>query len=190
MFSDNDSSDGAVSRRKFISAGSVGLLSTIALGAPAAARSGPDGEEENGPTASIDIENQGSAGEIVEVKSVTMSDGGFVSIHDRRRFKGEILGSIIGITGYFKPGTHTDVAVELFTDAATAPGPGEGQDEDGLTHTQPLIAIPHRNANGGEGDTFNGGEDGAYRTGPKTIGRFPVVNDIATVRVVDNDRGR
>ena len=181
MSNHTDSTTRLVSRRKVISASAAGLLSAIGLSTGVTARTNNSKGTEHAAT--IDIQNQRSDGEVVTTASVTMADGGFVSIHDRRRFKGEILGSIIGITESLEPGTHENVPVELFTDAATAPGPGEGQDEDGLTHTQPLLAIPHRNENGGAGDTFDGSEDGAYRDGPKQIGRFPVVNDFATVRV-------
>lgn len=182
MSNHTDSTTRLVSRRKAISAGAAGLLSAVGLsGAVTASPNNTNVGTEHAAT--IDIRNQRSDGTVVHTDSVTMVDGGFVSIHDRRRFKGEILGSIIGITESLEPGRHDDVPVELFTEAATAPGPSKGQDEDGLTQTQPLLAIPHRNENGGAGDTFDGGEDGAYRDGPKQIGRFPVVNDYATVRV-------
>lgn len=182
MSNHTDSTTRLVSRRKVLSASAAGLLSAVGLTTGVTARSNNRGSETE-HAATIDIQNQRSDSGVVTTASVTMADGGFVSIHDRRRFKGEILGSIIGITESLEPGTHEDVPVELFTDAATAAGPGEGQDEDGLTHTQPLLAIPHRNETGGAGDTFDGSEDGAYRDGPKQIGRFPVVNDFATVRV-------
>lgn len=180
MSNQTDSTTPLVSRRNVITTGAAGLLSAVGLTAGVTAKPSDDSAE---PAATIDIQNQRSGGDTVTTASVTMVDGGFVSIHDRRRFQGEILGSIIGITDSLAPGRHEDVPVDLFTDAATADGPGEGQDEDGLTHTQPLLAIPHRNASGGVGDTFDGSADGAYRDGPKKVGRFPVVNDMATVRV-------
>lgn len=141
-------------------------------------------EEEAEREASVSISDQEVSGESVEVDEVSMSEGGFVSIHDRRRFDGEILGSIIGITDFLEAGSHSDVSVPFFTENATAPGPAEGQEEDGLTEAQPLIAIPHRdNDDSGE---FNEG-DTAYQNGPKTLESFPVVNDIATVTVEGDD---
>lgn len=141
-------------------------------------------EEQDDTAATVSISNHETSGETVTVESVSMDDGGFVSIHDRRRFDGEILPSIIGITEYLEAGSHEDVSVPLFTENATAPGPAEGQDEDGLTESQPLIAIPHRDdTDSGEFD----GDDSAYAEGPKTLGEIPVVNDIATVYVEGDD---
>lgn len=140
-------------------------------------------EEEEEREATISISDQEVSGESVEVDEVSMSEGGFVSVHDRRRFDGEILGSIIGITDFLEAGSHSDVSVPFFTENATAPGPAEGQDEDGLTESQPLIAIPHRDND----DSGEFSEDKAYKNGPKTLESFPVVNDIATVTVEGDD---
>lgn len=165
----------SVSRRKLIQSGVAVGIATIGLSTSATAH---DSE------ASITINDNGTEGGHVHVAGVTMPDGGFVSIHDRRRFDGKILPSIIGITDFLEPGSHDNVSVPLFTENATAPGPAEGQDEDGLTESQPLIAIPHRDKN--DSGEFNEG-DPAYEDGPKTLDAFPVVNDIATVTVKGDD---
>jgi hypothetical protein len=110
-----------------------------------------------------------------------------VSIPDRRRFEGKILPSIIGITDFLEPGQHNNVEVPLFTVNATAPGPVEGQDQNGLTESQPLIAILHRDAN--DSGAFNGepNPDPAYK-GPGTLDALGAVNDIATVFVEGADQ--
>lgn len=173
-------SDGQfVSRRKVIQSGVVVSLGAIGSSTQATAKDDEDEEREG----SITISDHETAGSSIYVDAVTMSEGGFVSIHDRRRFDGEILPSIIGITDFLEPGSHSGISVPLFTENATAPGPAEGQDENGLTESQPLIAIPHRDKNdSGEFD----GDDPAYKHGPKTLDKFPVVNDIATV-IVEGD---
>lgn len=144
-------------------------------------------ETQGEPTATITITDHTTEGSTVTVSSVTMSEGGFVSIHDYRRFQGQVLGSIIGITDYLPPGTHTNVTVPLFTANATAPGPGRGQNASGLTETQDLIAIPHQDGNGS--GAFDGEPDPAYENGPRTLDQFPVVNDIATVSVAGSSSG-
>lgn len=143
-------------------------------------------EDEDELEASISIDDHETDGDSVEVDEVSMSNGGFVSIHDRRRFPdngGQVLDSIIGITDFLESGNHDDVSVPLFTDEATAPGPEEGQDDDGLTESQPLIAIPHRDET--DTGTFEG-DDPAYEVGDRTLD-VGAVNDIATVYVEDDD---
>lgn len=143
----------------------------------------PENEEPaaGGRSASITMHDHETGGSSVTVESVTMSEGGFISIHDRRRFQGQVLGSIIGITDYLEAGTHTNVSVPLFTANATAPGPAAGQNASGLTEAQRLIAIPHQDGN--NSGQFDGEPDEAYKNGPSTLGRFGAVNDAATVSV-------
>lgn len=195
----------SVSRRTTIRSGIVAGLSTVGLTSLAAAHEEEeDNDEEEGADdeandeeeeeadeeeeleASISIDDHETDGDSVDVEEVSMSEGGFVSIHDRRRFPdngGQVLESIIGITDFLEPGSHSDVSVPLFTDDATAPGPGEGQDDDGLTESQPLIAIPHRD----ETDTGSfEGDDPAYENGDRTLD-VGAVNDIATVYVEGDD---
>lgn len=137
---------------------------------------------ETGGTAQVTITDQDTAGDSVVVSNVVLPDGGFISIHDQRRFDGQVAGSIIGITGYLEPGQHGSVSVPFFTANATAPGPGAGQDASGLVEDQQLIAIPHRDGNGS--GQFEG-SDPAYENGPSTLGQFGAVNDVANVRVTE-----
>lgn len=137
------------------------------------------------PAAEIAFSDHETSGGSVTVDRVFMEEGGFVSIHDRRRFDGQVLGSIIGITDFLEPGSHSGVSVPLFTANATAPGPGDGQDASGLVENQPLIAIPHLDGN--DSGSFDGEPDPAYRNGPRTLDQFGAVNDYATVSVAGAD---
>ena len=147
----------------------------------------PDEQESDDAdqSASVSISEHETGGGSVTVDEVHMSDGGFVSIHDRRRFDGQILGSIIGITEFLEPGTHNGVSVPLFTQHATA-GPAQGQNQNGLTESQPLVAIPHLDGN--DSGVFDGDPDPAYQNGPRTLTEFQAVNDIATVFVEGADQ--
>lgn len=147
-----------------------------------------DQEAAENVQAGITFTDQTTDGDSVVADRVSMPEGGFVSIHDRRRFDGEILPSIIGITDFLEPGEHRNVSVQFFTEDATAPGPlDEGQDGNGLTESQPLIAIPHRDAD--DSGAFSGepNPDPAYK-GPGVLEELGAVNDIATAFVEGADQ--
>jgi len=155
--------------------------------------------------ATISIPDQTTAGSTVEIPSVTLPEGGYISIHDVGRFgttslgnqapDGLIFGSIIGISDLLAPGTHENAEVELFSDFATFDQLDELNDGEELARTQPLLAIPHKNTfhtgTGFREDPTDPGSqlhrqesgDGAYRNGPKTVGTLPIVNDTAVVEV-------
>ena len=86
-------------------------------------------------TASVSISNQSSDGSTVTVDSATLSQGGFVTIHDGTLLDGEVIGSVRGTSEYLGPGTHSGVEVEI----DEVPG---GEDT--------LIAMPHRDTNDNE----------------------------------------
>jgi len=97
----------------------------------------------------VTIENQSASDEIT-VSSVTLANGGFVTIHDASLLDDEVLGSVRGSSEYLSPGTHEDVTVTLDDPVA----------EDGT-----FIAMPHRDTNGNEAYDFvsaEGGSDGPY----------------------------
>lgn len=56
--------------------------------------------------ASVTLENQSAGGRTVVVRSVTLPDGGFVSVNDW-------YGAVLGHTGYLPPGRHENVAVTV-----------------------------------------------------------------------------
>ena len=211
----DDSIDDSVSRRAIIRSAAVAGISTIGLTSVASAHDDEKSEAENatgtedenatgkgenatepedetdeeaaeGAQPSITFTDQATDGDTVVAKRVCMPEGGFVSIHDRRRFDGEILPSIIGITDFLEPGVHHDVSVPFFTEHATAPGPIEGQDANGLTESQPLIAIPHRDADGSGAFSGEPNPDPAYK-GPGELPELGAVNDIASAFVEGSD---
>lgn len=82
--------------------------------------------------ANVTFDNQTSDGQTVTVDSVTMSEGGFVTIHDASLADGNVIGSVVGTSQYLGPGTHKDVTVTL---------------DKPLTESQTLIAMPHLDTN-------------------------------------------
>ena len=191
-----------------------------AFGVLGGTRANPGGDS---PQAMATLPNQETDGESVTVSMVNMPEGGYVSIHDLQRFDPEtdpsgnellghsppehtVLQSIIGITDFLEPGMHNDVTVPLFGDFATfeADAALHNDDEDptALARSQPLIVIPHLNADD-TGDRFqedpdNPGElleiaDPNLRDIPYLDGRSivdtldPVVNDIARVALEGDD---
>jgi len=93
---------------------------------------------------------QETGGETVTVDSVTLADGGFVTVHDATLLDGEALGSVRGTSAYLGPGTHTDVEVAL---------------DEPLTGNATLLAMPHYDTNGNEAYDFvtsEGARDGPY----------------------------
>jgi plastocyanin len=112
------------------------------------------------PTASVTFADQPSDGTNVVVQSVTMSAGGFVTIHDSSLLEGDALGSVVGVSKALASGTHEHVPVTLFEGV-----PGAEFDTQQLTESQTLIAMPHLDTN--ENGTYDfitsmGAEDGPY----------------------------
>lgn len=112
------------------------------------------------PTASVTFDNQTTDGTTVVVKSVTISEGGFIAIHNASLLDGNTLGSVVGVSEPLSAGTHENVEVTLFD------VPGQNFSE-GMTleENQTLIAMPHFDSNSnGVYDfiTSNASEDGPY----------------------------
>jgi cytochrome c oxidase assembly protein Cox11 len=111
------------------------------------------------PTADVTFANQTSDGTTVVVDSVTMSEGGFVAIHNSSLFDGNVIGSVIGVSDYLEPGTHEDVEVTLYD------VPGASFNVDSLPANETLVAMPHLDTDGDEeyGFVATGGDvDGPY----------------------------
>ncbi|WP_206424455.1 PGF-CTERM sorting domain-containing protein [Halorubrum sp. CSM-61] len=101
-------------------------------------------------TAFVDASAQDTDGETVVVGSVTLHDGGFVTVHDSSLADGAVFDSIRGTSAYLGPGTHTDVEIAL---------------DDPLTEGDTVFAMAHRDTNGNEAYDFpgsDGAEDGPY----------------------------
>jgi len=106
--------------------------------------------------AAVSISDQESDGTIV-VDSVTLSNGGFVTIHDGSVLDGAVFDSVRGTSEYLGPGTHEDVEISL--DGA--------YEEDGVA-----IAMPHMDTDGDEAYGFvdsEGASDGPYATADGAI---------------------
>lgn len=134
-----------------------------------------DGGEQ--PTASVTFEDQTTDGSSVTVASVTMSDGGFVAIHDSTLLDGDALGSVVGVSDVLDAGTHEDVAITLFQGV-----PGAGFDQTALQEDETLIAMPHFDSN--DNGTYDfvsseGADDGPY------TGDDGAITDDAMVTVED-----
>ena len=102
-------------------------------------------------TAAVEFTQQTSGGYTMTVDSVTLPDGGFVTIHDASLNDGDTLASVVGSSAYLEPGTHENVTVTLT----------EPVSEDGT-----YVAMPHRD----DGDrvyefvSANANADGPYTT--------------------------
>jgi len=99
--------------------------------------------------AAVSISEQESDGTIV-VDSVTLSNGGFVTIHDGSVLDGAVFDSVRGTSEYLGPGTHEDVEISL----------DSPYEEDGVA-----VAMPHMDTDGDETYDFvdsEGASDGPY----------------------------
>ncbi len=210
-----------VSRRTVVRAGATGLLAFGGIGTVSAhdghegaekdseERESDDGENEENdgdePSARITFPDQ-TATESVRVTDVSLSDDGYISIHDSSRFSGAdlsdvevidelpnranpICGSIVGISELLDAGEYEELEVPLYNEAAPAVGFYDHFPEQSLQESQPFIAIPHVNKTGEE--EFVCGEDppedGAFLDGPSTVPSLGAVNDIATVLLESDD---
>ncbi|WP_254272647.1 DUF7282 domain-containing protein [Haloarcula marina] len=113
------------------------------------------------PTASATLADQTTDGTSVTVTNVSVSEGGYVTIHDASLLDGNVVGSVIGVSEYLEPGEYDEVTVTLFD------VPGAEFDETELTENQTLIAMPHRENTGNETYDFvtsGGSDDPPYLT--------------------------
>jgi hypothetical protein len=123
------------------------------------------------PTASVTFDDQSTGGRTVRIGSVTVSEGGFVAIHDASLLDGAVLESVIGVSAYLEPGSHEDVTVTLFD------VPGGEFESTMLEEDQPLIAMPHLDTNGN--DTYDFLTSGGQADGPYTADGKAVVDEAA-----------
>jgi len=111
-----------------------------------------DGQLRQQPTASVTFNDQtvGEADQVVRVASATLSDGGFIAIHE-----GSASGDVIGVSNQLSDGTHSDVRVLLDEDV-----------DEGTT----LVAMPHLD------DNSNNNYDFPSADAPYTSGGAPVTD--------------
>lgn len=120
-----------------------------------------DGDHEgmNGE-ATVSFEDQATGGTWVNVASATLSEGGFMTIHDSSLLDGNVFGSVIGVSDVLEPGDHEGIVVQLFEGV-----PGQEFDREMIDDGETLIAMPHFDSNeSGEYEfiTTEGEEDGPY----------------------------
>lgn len=127
------------------------------------------------PMASVTFEDQTTGGKTVTVAKTTLSEGGFVAIHDSRLLDGKPLESVVGVSAYLEAGTHEDVTVTLF-DVKGAEFDTKRLMEDGT-----LVAMPHLDTDGD--DVYEFVSSGGKVDGPYTAEGKAVVDDAkVTVR--------
>lgn len=115
-----------------------------------------DADEAADPFATVDFENQAVTDDGVVVRDVTLSDGGFVALHDAGLLGGDALGSVVGVSEYLEPGRHQSVQVAIADPASIA---------EVELPARPLLPMPHLDTNdNGEIDFIDseGAEDGPY----------------------------
>jgi len=145
------------------------VVASIAVG-PAAASTGTASAANH---ASVTFDAQTTGGYTVTVDSVTLADGGFVTVHDASLADGDTLGSVVGSSAYLAPGDHENVTVRL-----------EAPVEDDTT----LTAMPHRDTDGDRVYEFvsgNGGVDGPYTADGGAVVDSANVTASATVSMSD-----
>lgn len=109
-------------------------------------------------------------GSLVKIISATLPDGGFLAIHDAKSLlAGKPVESVIGVSEYLEPGTHENIAVEVYRDV-----PGASFDQTGLSDSQLVVAMPHLDGNSSEVYEFV--QTGGTEDGPYTADGQPVVN--------------
>lgn len=143
----------------------VGSLFAVA---PAAATA--TGQEE---AASVTFDAQTSGGHTVTVDSVTLPEGGFVTIHDSSVQDGETFASVVGSSAYLGPGTHDNVTVTL---------------DEPLSETESLVAMPHKDTDGDQIYEFvsaNGNADGPYVADGGAVVDAAEVTASATISMTD-----
>jgi len=113
---------------------------------------GSNGEEK--PTASVTFQDQDSEGTSVVVQQTTLSDGGFLVIHDAS-------GAVLGHSAYLDAGDHSNVAIDL---------------DSPISSDQTLIAMAHID-DGDQTYEFPGAD------GPYTADGAPVTDDASVTLV-------
>lgn len=125
-----------------------------------------DAEDSNGSDDSFAALEFGNAAvtDGVEIRDVTLSDGGFVAVHDARLLGGDPIGSVVGASEYLEPGRHQAVTVPIADPTAIT---------EVALPARPLFPMPHRDTNDNETLDFldsEGADDGPYtKAGQATI---------------------
>jgi hypothetical protein len=130
--------------------------------------------------AAVTFDDQESDGTTVTIRNVSLPSPGYVAIHDSSLLEGNVVGSVIGVSGYLEPGTYENVTVTLFD------VPGGEFNETALTGDGVLIAMPHQET--GDNQTYDFVRTDGAEDGPFTIDGQAVVDE-AIVTVADAPDG-
>jgi len=74
----------------------------------------PGEENETNQTASVTFEDQETEGQTVTVSNVTLTEPGYVVIHDERLQSDQTVSSVIGTSEYLPAGEYNNVTITLF----------------------------------------------------------------------------
>ncbi|WP_170836960.1 DUF7282 domain-containing protein [Haloferax larsenii] len=124
-------------------------------------------------TATVSFEDQTTAGTTVTVDTVTLPEGGFVTIHAASLSDGEVLGSVVGSSTYLEAGTHENVTVRL---------------DEPIAESGTFVAMPHKDTDGDRVYSFvadNGETDGPYTADGGAVVDDAMVNASASVSMSD-----
>ncbi len=117
----------------------------------------------------LDVLVENSTGDTVVVDTVTLHNGGFVTVHDSSLHNGGVIGSIRGTSESLAPGTHETVEITL---------------DDPLKEDDTIFAMAHLDTNGNQMYDFVTSEGSA--DGPYVVAGAPVM-DSFDVSAVDDE---
>lgn len=154
------------------------FLMLVVIGAGLTGMGPDDHDHEDGPLSFLDhgeseevtlhdsdlvtVEDQRSDGTTVTVQEATLSDGGFLVVHDANRLDEnatDLAGSVIGVSPYLEPDTYEQATVPLFD------VPGRSYETDELTDDTEVFVSLHYDTNETrrfEYVTSETGSDGPY----------------------------
>jgi hypothetical protein len=135
--------------------------------------------EENKLPVSVTFEDQTTDGKTANILSVTLTEGGYVAVHDSSLLDGKVIESVIGVSGALDAGTHENVEVALFEGV-----PGTTYEMSRLTGDQTLIAMAHRDTN--DNATYDFVKSQGEKDDPYTKNETPVT-DKARLTVTEKD---
>jgi PGF-CTERM protein len=124
----------------------------------------------------VSFSSQENVEDTVTVDSVTLHNGGFVTVHDSTVLDGDVFDSVRGTSEYLGPGTHEDVEVEV----DEVPG---GEDT--------FVAMPHRDTNDNQQYDFvdsEAAEDAPYVAGGGAVVNAANVSATRTAEVSISDQ--
>ncbi len=104
------------------------------------------------------------------MNEATLSDGGFVTIHDSSLLDGKVFDSVIGVSDSLDAGMHEDIEISLYEGV-----PGGDFDMDMLDSDTTLIAMPHMDSD--DNDTYDFVTSQGEADGPYTMDGKAVIDD-------------